>query len=128
MENNLPPATHQGKIKKMEKLRRWQTAVSLFGVTITVWGVVEVICLFLNYSRTETNNDARTEQYVSPVNLRAPGYTDRIYFIEHWEAHKGDTLLVLGGREHKIRVMEVEAALKDMQAGATIVNVTLNTA
>ena len=43
------------------------------------------------------------------------------------EVHKGDTLLVLDDREYKIRVMEAEAALKDAQAGATVINATLNT-
>ena len=73
MENNIPSATHQEKAKKMKKLRRWQIAVSLLGVAIIVWGVIEVICLFLNYSQTETSNDAQIEQYVSPINLRASG-------------------------------------------------------
>ena len=114
MENNLPSATHQEKAKKMKKLRRWQIAISLFGVAIIVWGVIEVICLFLNYSQTETSNDAQIEQYVSPINLRASGYIDKIYFTEHQEVHK-------------IRVMEAEAALKDAQAGATVINATLNT-
>ena len=79
MENNLPSATHQEKAKKMKKLRRWQIAISLLGVAIIVWGVIEVICLFLNYSQTETSNDAQIEQYVSPINLRASGYIDKIY-------------------------------------------------
>ena len=127
IENNLPSATHQEKAKKMKKLRRWQIAISLLGVAIIVWGVIEVICLFLNYSQTETSNDAQIEQYVSPINLRASGYIDKIYFTEHQEVHKGDTLLVLDDREYKIRVMEAEAALKDAQAGATVINATLNT-
>ena len=78
MENNIPSATHQEKAKKMKKLRRWQIAVSLLGVAIIVWGVIEVVCLFLNYSQTETSNDAQIEQYVSPINLRASGYIDKI--------------------------------------------------
>ena len=65
MENNLPSATHQEKAKKMKKLRRWQIAISLLGVAIIVWGVIEVICLFLNYSQTETSNDAHRTICVS---------------------------------------------------------------
>ena len=95
MENNIPSATHQEKAKKMKKLRRWQIAVSLLGVAIIVWGVIEVVCLFLNYSQTETSNDAQIEQYVSPINLRASGYIDKIYFTEHQEVHKGDTLMAV---------------------------------
>ena len=127
MENNIPSATHQEKAKKMKKLRRWQIAVSLLGVAIIVWGVIEVVCLFLNYSQTETSNDAQIEQYVSPINLRASGYIDKIYFTEHQEVHKGDTLMVLDDREYKIRVMEAEAALKDAMAGANVVDASLQT-
>ena len=78
MENNLPSATHQEKAKKMKKLRRWQIAISLLGVAIIVWGVIEVICLFLNYSNKETINDEKIEQYVYPINLSALGYIDKI--------------------------------------------------
>ena len=98
MENNLPSATHQEKAKKMKKLRRWQIAISLFGVAIIVWGVIEVICLFLNYSQTETSNDAQIE-------------------TEYAATHKK---LEAVKRQQK-------AALKDAQAGATVINATLNT-
>ena len=127
MDNNTISSTHQEKAKKMRKLRRWQIIVSLFGVAVIVWGVIEIVFLFLGYKQTETSNDAQIEQYVSPVNLRASGYINKIYFTEHQQVRKGDTLLVLDDREYKIRVMEAEAALKDAQAGATVINATLQT-
>ena len=125
IEKNNASNTHQEKAKKLRKLRRWQIAVSLLGAAIVVWGIVEVACLFLGYNRTETSNDAQIEQYISPINLRASGYIKKIYFTEHQEVHKGDTLLVLDDREYKIRVMEAEAALKDALAGATVIGATL---
>ena len=127
IEKNNASNTHQEKAKKLRKLRRWQIAVSLLGAAIVVWGIVEVACLFLGYNRTETSNDAQIEQYISPINLRASGYIKKIYFTEHQEVHKGDTLLVLDDREYKIRVMEAEAALKDALAGATVIGATLQT-
>ena len=87
MEKNTVSGTHQEKAKKMRKLRRWQIIVSLFGVAIIVWGVIEVVFLFLGYKQTETSNDAQIEQYVSPVNLRASGYINKIYFTEHQQVH-----------------------------------------
>ena len=42
----VPSSSLQEKAKKMKKLRRWQIAISLLGVAIIVWGVIEVICLF----------------------------------------------------------------------------------
>lgn len=126
-ETNSVSSTHMEKAKKMRKLRRWQIVVSLLGIAIIAWGVFQVVCLFLDYKQTETSNDAQIEQYVSPVNLRASGYIRKIYFTEHQNVHKGDTLLVLDDRKYKIRVMEAEAALKDAQAGATVIGATLQT-
>ena len=126
-ENNNTASTHQEKARKLKKLRRWQIVVSLLGIVILIWGIIQVVCLFLNYKRTETSNDAQIEQYISPVNLRASGYIKKICFTEHQEVHKGDTLLILDDREYKIRVMEAEAALKDAQAGATVIGATLQT-
>ena len=73
-ENNNTASTHQEKARKLKKLRRWQIVVSLLGIAILIWGIIQVTCLFLNYKRTETSNDAQIEQYISPVNLRASGY------------------------------------------------------
>lgn len=126
-ENDSTASTHQEKAKKLKKLRRWQILVSLMGVAIMTWGVIQVVCLFLDYKNSETSNDAQIEQYISPINLRASGYIKKIYFTEHQEIHKGDTLLVLDDREYKIRVMEAEAALKDALAGATVIGATLQT-
>ena len=100
MENNTVSSTHQEKAKKMRKLRRWQIIVSLFGVAVIVWGVIEIVFLFLGDKQTETSNDAQIEQYISPVNLRASGYIKKICFTEHQDVHKGDTLLILDDREY----------------------------
>ena len=59
MGNNTVSSTHQEKAKKMRKLRRWQIIVSLFGVAVIVWGVIEIVFLFLGYKQTETSNDAQ---------------------------------------------------------------------
>lgn len=73
---------------------------SLIGVAILVWGIVEVVCLFMDYKSNEKSDDAQVEQYISPVNMRASGYIKKIYFKEHQDVKKGDTLLVLDDREY----------------------------
>ena len=120
-------STHHEQAKKLRKLRTRQRVVSLIGIAILVWGIIQVTFLFLDYKNTESSNDAQIEQYISPVNLRASGYIKKIYFTEHQEVHKGDTLLVLDDREYKIRVMETEAALKDAKAGANVIDATQQT-
>lgn len=118
---------HQKKAQKLRKLRRWQIAASVLGAGILLAGVIQATMLFTGYKHTETSNDAQIEQYISPVNLRASGYIKRICFTEHQDVRKGDTLLILDDREYRIRLMEAEAALKDAEAAATVVNATLQT-
>ena len=125
--NNSAPTSAEATAKKLKKQRIRQYIVSAIGVAILVWGIFEIACLFLDYKNTETSNDAQIEQYISPVNMRATGYIKKIYFKEHQDVKKGDTLLVLDDREYRIRVMEAEAALKDAQAGANVVNASLQT-
>ena len=125
--NNSAPTSAEATAKKLKKQRIRQYIVSAIGVAILVWGIFEIACLFLDYKNTETSNDAQIEQYISPVNMRATGYIKKIYFKEHQDVKKGDTLLVLDDREYRIRVMEAEAALKDAQAGANVVNASPQT-
>ena len=125
--NNSAPTSAEVTAKKLKKQRIRQYIVSAIGVAILVWGIFEIACLFLDYKNTETSNDAQIGQYISPVNMRATGYIKKIYFKEHQDVKKGDTLLVLDDREYRIRVMEAEAALKDAQAGANVVNASLQT-
>lgn len=127
MKSNQPSHNHQETARKLRKQRSRRRLVSLAGLLVLLAGIVQVVLLFTGYKRAETSNDAQIEQYISPVNLRASGYIRKICFTEHQEVHKGDTLLVLDDREYKIRVMEAEAALKDAQAGATVINATLQT-
>lgn len=117
----------QEKVRKLRKMRRWQIVASMLGVAILGVGIWQSVNLFLDYKRTEVSNDAQVEQYISPINMRASDYIKKICFTEHQKVHKGDTLLILDDREYKIRVMEAEAALKDAQAGATVMDATLET-
>ena len=72
-------STHHEQAKKLRKLRTRQRVVSLIGIAILVWGIIQVTFLFLDYKNTESSNDAQIEQYISPVNLRASGYIKKIY-------------------------------------------------
>ena len=119
--------SHEKTAEQLKKQKVRQMIVSLIGLALIAWGVFEVVCMFIDYRSNESSNDAQVEQYLSPVNLRASGYIKKICFQEHQNVRKGDTLLILDDREYRIRVMEAEAALKDAQAGANVMNATLNT-
>ena len=126
VDNNQPSA-HEVTAKQLKRQRIRQLLVSLIGVAILVWGIAKIACMFMDYKSNEQSDDAQVEQYISPVNMRASGYIKKIYFKEHQDVKKGDTLLVLDDREYRIRVMEAEAALKDAMAGANVVDASLQT-
>ena len=125
--DNSTQSNHELTAKQLKRQRIRQIAVSLIGVAILVWGIVKIACMFMDYKSNEKSDDAQIEQYISPVNMRASGYIKKIYFKEHQDVKKGDTLLVLDDREYRIRVMEAEAALKDAMAGANVVDASLQT-
>ena len=85
-------SSHEVTAKQLKRQRIRQIVVSLIGVAILVWGIVKIGCMFMDYKSNEKSDDAQVEQYISPVNLRASGYIKKIYFKEHQNVKKGDTL------------------------------------
>lgn len=90
-------------------------------------GVLTIIMLFVDNS-TEKTNDAQIEQYISPVNVKVPGYIKEIRFTEHQYVHKGDTLMIIDDSEYVIVLQQAEAALIDARSGRKVVGNTVNTA
>lgn len=90
-------------------------------------GVITIIMLFVDDS-TEKTDDAQIEQYISPINVKVPGYIREILFTEHQYVHKGDTLMIIDDREYVIALQQAEAALIDARSGKKVVGNTVNTA
>ena len=110
-----------GKVFTMKK------AVGIIGIFLAIWGLYAIMSLFVDYKSSETTDDAQVEQYLSPVNIRVPGYIKKIYFTEHQHVRKGDTLLVLEDDEYRIRLKEAEKPASDARSGRKVVANTLNT-
>lgn len=76
----------------------------------------------------ETTDDAQVEQYLSPINVKVPGYIREIRFTEHQHVKKGDTLVVIDEREFVIALHQAEASLMDAKSGRKVAEGSLNTA
>jgi len=55
-------------------------------------------------------DDAQVEQYINPVNTRITGYLQEVRFTDHQRIHKGDTLVIIDGREYRIAMEQAHAA------------------
>lgn len=100
--------------------------LTILGIIILCGGLVWIGMIFWGFDKKTTTDDAQVEQYISSINVRASGYISEIRFTEHQYVHKGDTLLIIDNREHKIRLLEAEAALKDANAGKNVIGATLD--
>ena len=102
--------------------------VGIAGICLVAFGLLAIIFIFNDYKASVTTDDAQVEQYLSPINIRVPGYIRQICFTEHQHVHKGDTLLILEDEEYRIQLKQAEAALMDARSGRKVAANTLNTA
>lgn len=101
--------------------------ITIVSVLFILAGIVAIVMLFADNS-TEKTDDAQIEQYISPINVKVPGYIREIRFTEHQNIHKGDTLIIIDDREYVIALHQAEAALIDARSGRKVVGNTVNTA
>lgn len=90
-------------------------------------GIVWLVCKYYN-PEYESTDDAQVEQYMSPINVKVPGYIREIRFTEHQHVKKGDTLVVIDDREFIIALHQAEASLMDARSGRKVAEGSLNTA
>ena len=90
-------------------------------------GILIIVSRYLDKT-TEATDDAQIEQYISPVNVKVPGYIKEIRFTEHQYVNKGDTLMIIEDSEYTIALHQAEAALLEAKSGKRVVGNTVNTA
>lgn len=101
--------------------------VNSFAVCLLLAGVGIMVWRFCDH-RYEFTDDAQVEQYLSPINVKVPGYIREIRFTEHQHVSKGDTLVVIDDSEYAIALQQAEASLMDASNGRKVAEGSLNTA
>lgn len=90
-------------------------------------GILVIATMYV-VNDSESTDDAQVEQYISPINVKVPGYNKEIRFTGHQYVHKGDTLMIIDDREYAIALRQAQAALIDARSGRKVVGNTVNTA
>lgn len=115
MENKQaqPQAAEEAKKPKSKRF------AIVFGVLVIVAGTYGVI-KYMHAQKHEETDDAQVESLISPVIPRVPGYIKEIRVSDNQFVKKGDTLVILDGRDYGVKVAEAEAALAAAQSSATV--------
>lgn len=112
-------AATETKIKKKNKL--YLTLLNAFVFIVTLLVIWYIIKNYLHINDATYVSDAQVKAYISPINSRVPGYINNIYFTEHQQVKKGDTLIALDKTEFKNSIAQAEAGLSQAIAGKTSV-------
>ncbi|MFT4204042.1 MAG: HlyD family secretion protein [Chitinophagaceae bacterium] len=115
MATNNKTEENKSGSRKLKVL--WNSIAIALLAGLVCWG----LAVFFHIGDKEFTEDAQVEEYVNPVSTKVAGYLKEIRFDEHQPVHKGDTLVIIDDREYKIQLLQAEAALKQAQAGKTIV-------
>lgn len=128
MDNkNIQVSETEEKARKLRSRKRRNIITNIACIAVVIGAITWLISYFWRYTTHEITNNAIVEQYISPINIRVPGYIKAINFTEHQKVKQGDTLLVLDDAEYRIKVMDAEAALLDAIAQQELLRSTANT-
>lgn len=100
--------------------------IQILAILFVLAGIVLIWSIYSD-STHESTDDAQIEQYMSPINVKVPGYIKEIRFTEHQYVRKGDTLVVIDDREYAIALKQAEATLMDAKSGRKVAAGSLNT-
>lgn len=115
------------KRKQLRRLKIRNITLNTVCILLAFSGISWTVNYFWKYVNYEITNDAVVDQYITPINIRVPGYISKVCFIEHQHVKAGDTLLILDDREYRIKLKDAEAALLDARASRDILSSGIRT-
>jgi membrane fusion protein (multidrug efflux system) len=72
------------------------------------------------YGRHVETDDAHIDAEISPVIARIGGYIDSVRFVDNQRVNKGDTLVILDGRDFRVKLEQAEAAFASSNSSVTV--------
>ncbi len=114
----IPILIMDSTVKKRRKTNKLYVIVLNSVVFVAVmFAIWYLLTNYLHINDDTYVNDAQVKTYINPINTRVPGYVDQIFFDEHTEVKKGDTLLVLDTTDFANAVDQAQAVLSQAIAG-----------
>jgi membrane fusion protein (multidrug efflux system) len=113
----LPPAPPTPPQKNLGKKR---TLLSTLLGVVLISGAGFGITEFTYYDRHVDTDDAHIDADISPVITRIGGYVGDVRFTDNQHVKQGDTLVVLDGRDYKVKLEQAEAALASTNSSVTV--------
>ena len=115
------PGNRKGGRRFISSAIKW--IMNLIGLSVMGYGLYWVAGLLIELDEFESTDDAQVEQYITPINIKVPGYIRKVRFSEHQYVKKGDVLVELNDEELKIQLAQAEATLKDALTGREVLDV-----
>lgn len=133
LKQNMPEAktptsnSKTQKNKEIKKKRNKAIIANFLVFAIVGFGFYWLIKEYFHVGNNNYTEAAQVEEFINPVNTRVSGYIKKIYFKEHQNVKKGDSLLVLDDRELLAALHQAEAAYQNAIAQKQAVGSSVNT-
>jgi len=124
--DSLPAEETNGKVVVEPKRKSKVFLVILIAMIILGgWFGISKYTWSLHHEETD---DAQVEADISPVIPRISGYVNEVRVKDNDPVHKGDTLLILDGRDYKLNLDRAEAALVTAKSNVDAARANTNAA
>lgn len=124
--DSLPAEETNGKVVVEPKRKSKVFLIILIAMIILGgWFGISKYTWSLHHEETD---DAQVEADISPVIPRISGYVNEVRVKDNDPVHKGDTLLILDGRDYKLNLDRAEAALVTAKSNVDAARANTNAA
>ncbi len=103
-----------------QKIGKRKTILSTLLGMVLIGGAGFGITEASYYGRHVDTDDAHIDAEISPVIARIGGYIDSVRFVDNQRVNKGDTLVILDGRDYKVKLEQAEAAYDASNSSITV--------
>ena len=115
------------KVSKNKSNKVRNTIANIVVFAVVVFGFYWLIKEYFNVGKNDYTESAQVQEFINPINSRVSAYILEIKFNEHQAVKKGDTLVVLDGREIETQFAQAEAAYQNTLAQRQATNSSINT-